>query len=194
MKTNQLIKFTKIGVLLLALGLISFSLESCRQDPCEFTTCLNGGVCIGEGQCDCPVGYTGLNCGQQDTPIRVRITRIVVHRFPATDGGSAWDVTSSGADIYPVIQLGNVIIYDSSTFIEDASPSSTHTFNPPGGINLESVNSQHLIVLWDFDTFDDDDYIGGFSFRPYTSTGGFPEVVEMTGTQLSIDLHLDYVF
>jgi len=34
---------------------------SCNTDPCKETFCLNGGDCF-EGDCQCPSGYTGVNC------------------------------------------------------------------------------------------------------------------------------------
>lgn len=37
------------------------SCEKDDPDPCENVTCLNGGVCV-NGSCDCPDGYSGLQC------------------------------------------------------------------------------------------------------------------------------------
>ena len=39
-------------------------MTSC-QDPCNDVECLNGGTCV-EGDCQCPEGYTGNNCGTVD--------------------------------------------------------------------------------------------------------------------------------
>ena len=39
-------------------------ITSC-SDPCEDIICLNGGMCI-DGTCDCPEGWTGIDCGTFD--------------------------------------------------------------------------------------------------------------------------------
>src|SRR5690606_9067709 len=52
------------------LFLITFS--SCKKevDPCENVTCINGGVCH-EGTCNCPTGYSGVNCQIVDPCVNV---------------------------------------------------------------------------------------------------------------------------
>jgi hypothetical protein len=50
--------FQILGVV--AIGLFSFS--SCETDACKDVTCENGGICV-DGDCDCPAGFGGLNCG-----------------------------------------------------------------------------------------------------------------------------------
>lgn len=47
--------------LVLLLSLITISVSSCKVDPCEEVTCLNGGVCDA-GDCLCETGYEGINC------------------------------------------------------------------------------------------------------------------------------------
>lgn len=42
---------------------VVFSLGSCSNE-CEDAECLNGGVCF-EGDCDCPIGFSGSNCGSE---------------------------------------------------------------------------------------------------------------------------------
>lgn len=44
---------------------IAIICNSCT-DPCEYTECLNGGVCI-EGDCECFNGYYGDDCGCPST-------------------------------------------------------------------------------------------------------------------------------
>ena len=42
-------------------------LFSCQKDPCENLTCLNGGTCV-DGDCDCPDGFIGPDCGLELDP------------------------------------------------------------------------------------------------------------------------------
>jgi len=45
---------------IIAFGAITYT--SCTKDPCSGVTCLNGGACSG-GNCLCPAGYVGADCG-----------------------------------------------------------------------------------------------------------------------------------
>lgn len=39
-------------------------MSSCKKDPCDTTSCLNGATC-NEGTCECTTGYEGENCGTE---------------------------------------------------------------------------------------------------------------------------------
>ena len=47
-------------VTIIAFGAITYT--SCKKDPCSGVTCLNGGACS-NGNCLCPAGYVGSDCG-----------------------------------------------------------------------------------------------------------------------------------
>jgi hypothetical protein len=57
----------KLNLLTLIIGSCMFLLlESCNKDeeildPCANVTCQNGGDC-NDGSCDCPEGFSGVNC------------------------------------------------------------------------------------------------------------------------------------
>lgn len=162
-------------------------------DPCANITCLNGGYCE-NGQCICPPGYTGANCGQQVTPSKITISKITVTRFPATDGGAGWDLTS-GPDIYvEVLQAGNVI-YSHPTFIQNATPGTNYDFNPLPYIEITNPTSQITLRLMDYDDFDADDNMGGLIFTPYNNQGGFPKIINIdAGGDLAFRIEVNYAW
>jgi hypothetical protein len=211
-------------MLLLLSTILTFS--SCEKDPCETTTCLNGGVCI-DGDCDCPdgysgpqcesfnacfsviclnggncvngacnclEGYTGSDCSQQVTPSKIRINRIEVIRFPATDNGAGWDL-SSGPDIYPIISKNNSVIWEYPNFIQNANPSNNHNFSVNPVFDLESPNDQYGILLYDYDDFDADDFMGGINFTPYRNNNGFPTTLNIdAGGDVAFKVYVSYIW
>ena len=178
------------------IGVIMFSvITSCNKDECENVVCLNGGVCV-NGDCDCPDGWEGPNCGDQETPLKMRIHSIVVTKFPAFDQGANWDVFD-GPDIYYTVFDGNVLIHESETFFEDADPTQDYTFSPLL-IELSDVTGNHAIHLWDYDDgITDDDWMGGIEFVPYSSnTNGFPTTLDLdvAGGSVAFRLTVSYVW
>jgi hypothetical protein len=200
--------------------------SGCKKDPCETTTCLNGGVCNDgdcdcpagysgaqcetfdncfnvtclnggtcvNGQCNCPEGYSGADCSQQVTPDKIRITKIVVTRFPATDNGAGWDL-SSGPDIYPEIRKGNTTLFSSSTFNQNADPSNNYSFDLNPTVEMTEPNDQYSIILYDYDDFDADDFMGGINFTPYSNNNGFPSAINLdAGGAVSFTIHVNYVW
>ena len=152
---------------------------------------MNGGYCA-NGQCVCPEGYTGANCSQQLTPEIIRINKIEVTRFPATDGGAGWDLTS-GADIFPYLTVGSQTVWTSSNYFSNANPNLTYSFTPTPAIELTNPLSQHTITLYDYDDLDADDFMGGIYFTPYHSSNGFPDVLILdAGGGVAFKLHVTY--
>lgn len=162
-------------------------------DACYNVTCLNGGVCI-NGDCDCADGYSGPSCADQITPSRIRISKIDVTRFPATEtGGGGWDLTS-GPDIYVVLFKGDVNVWTSPIYYENASQTSySFEINPP--YDISSPNDQYTIRLYDWDSSDADDYMGGIIFYPYNSNNGFPSVLDIDASgNVAFDFFVSYVW
>lgn len=51
---------------------ITFLTACSDADPCESVICRNGGVCV-DGTCDCPNGFSGVNCETTDEPETLRL-------------------------------------------------------------------------------------------------------------------------
>lgn len=183
-------KITKI----LLLSLITLSITSCgKDDPCENIICTNGGSCV-NGECNCPEGYEGPDCSNQSTPKAIEITSIQLQRFPSTDtNGAGWDLLS-GADIYVSVWYNNDEIYKHPTFFENAG-NGFHDFKPNVNLQLENPLNNYVIRLYDYDEFDQDDFMGGIEFQPYTTTNNFPRTLVLdAGGAVKFELSVDYIF
>ncbi len=189
MKKNYLMLISIVAILTTIL-----MFNSCKKEapnPCEGVTCYNGGFCI-NGSCSCPQGYSGPACETQVTPTKIRISKIEITRFPATDGGAGWDLTS-GPDIYPIITKGTTVIWDSPNYAENADPSYNYEFTLSPSIDLTSPTDQYTISLYDYDDIDDDDWMGGIYFTPYSSTNGFPSTMTIdAGGEVAFIFHVTY--
>jgi hypothetical protein len=47
------------------------------MDLCEGVICENGGNCV-NGDCNCPPQWTGSDCSQEETPIKMRFSSIPI--------------------------------------------------------------------------------------------------------------------
>lgn len=172
-----------------------YSGDQCETfDDCFGVTCLNDGTCV-NGLCDCTEGYSGPSCASQITPQSIRISRIDVTSFPQTESnGAGWDLTS-GPDIYPELSKDGAVLWEPGNFYQNASSSQDYTFNISPSISLSSPNDQYVLWLRDHDDFGADDYMAGVSFTPYTSTNGFPSVINLdAGNGVSFVLYVTYIF
>lgn len=176
----------KLMFLLLSL----LSVLSCVDDPCDNTICYNDGYCV-DGTCDCPLGFIGDDCGFQVTPSKIVIKSIIITDFPATDNGFPWD-SGSDADIYPSIYKDDKLLFESSAYFTDAFPGDVFEFNLEFDL-LEALD-RYAIILYDYDSIGEDDYIAGIEFTPYHETNGFPEEIDLSAGGLKVTLVVEYVF
>ena len=188
--------FLKIPLLLLFI--FSFSCSE-TDDDCTPVNCTNGGSQTVDCQCDCLDGFSGFDCSVQLTPTTIKITKIVVKKFPDTDDGDFWDsLDLSDADIYIQVTEGLFnIIYDHPFYIPNASGLNVeYEFIPESPINLTSFLSIHYIDLWDYGTLSDDDAISKLSFIPYESSGGFPTTITRTNSDgtFECDIAFEYTW
>jgi len=165
-----------------------------EPDPCNGIVCQNGGNCV-NGQCNCPEGFGGADCSQQVTPNRIRVTKIQVLGFPPTmSSGSGWDV-GGAADIYVEFEYGSNTLYTSGS-VTNASYNSTYQFTPSSSLWIYYPTDQYVIRLYDDDTTSGDDYIGGYSFYPYSNGNGFPSTISIanSSSDLEFKLFLEYTW
>jgi len=168
-------------------------LSSCSKDECSGVNCSNNGNCE-SGKCECLTGYSGNHCENQVTPIKIKIKNIKVTKFPATDNGAGWDLTS-GPDIYIALIYNQSIIYKHSTFYKDANPNNIYDFNPDINLYFKNPIDEYSLILYDYDSFDEDDFMGGVTFTPYFSTNNFPKVLYIdAGGDVSFEVSINYIF
>lgn len=153
----------------------SKSPEDIQEDLCKGISCQNGGTCV-NGDCNCPVNYTGPDCSQQKTPTNLVMSSITIATTPATDGGAGWDLTS-GPDIFVVVTDANgTELYSTRSNFKQNSFSAAWSTNwivpNPSGIYTFSV--------YDYDdNLSADDFMGGIQTAMYTSTNGFPNLLNI---------------
>jgi len=117
-----------------------------------------------------------------------------VTKFPATDNGAGWDLTS-GPDIYITLFYNQNIVYQHSTHYSDASPNDSYDFHPDINLYFDNPLDEYSIVLYDFDSFDSDDFMGGVRFTPYFNTNNFPNILYIdAGGEVSFEVSVNYVF
>lgn len=173
---------------------------------CTPIACLNGGVSRPDCGCDCAIGYTGPNCSTQISPTKILITQIKVKNFPnkQTDGVTNWDsyfVTSlNSPDIFPLLALGSASLYQGVAF-QDVTSNGNGTDNftwiPSTPIQIISINSQHTLTLYDEDAGTPGyQFMGGFNFYLYNSTGGFPSTITLSNatSPYKFELTVSYVW
>lgn len=187
----------------------SFNLPG-NGDPCGSIECLNGGYCD-NGTCICPQGFTGVNCGELDLNVSIRINSISVSGYPQTVGGNAWDDpffgSSSTADPYWRIVRPNGNSSESTTYFPNANGGTLY-FGPSSGLPFtifsSDVDNSHTIQLIDLDDIDAsdiasaDDVMVSKVFVPeiYIDDPGneFPSSITLTSGSTTFVLGLSYVW
>jgi hypothetical protein len=177
----------------------------CSKDDssssCTPIACLNGGVSTPDCGCDCPQGYTGSNCGTQVMPLQILITKIKVTAFPSTrTNGNFWDQEAIGnlvrPDIFPYLTLGSTALLQ-GTAVQDAVNTSVYTWTPSTPVVLTSsqFTSQLSLDLYDEDTLTNE-FMGGWYFYVYDSTGGFPTTITLSNatSPYKFELTVSYVW
>ena len=168
-------------------------ISSCKHDPCKDTNCLHGGTC-NNGTCECPVGYTGPDCGTEKTPASIKITQIALNSFPDLDNnGNDWDFAHVGdnPDVFLSINSGSIANDVQTTQVENEAFSGlTPYFRPVTALVLSNPANTYTIGVWDYDTTDPDDLMGTINFTPNNFKSGFPQSFNLSsgGISLTVDV------
>ncbi|MBX3238813.1 MAG: hypothetical protein KIT80_08535 [Chitinophagaceae bacterium] len=127
----------------------------------------------------------------------MKVTKVELTRFPATDNnGAGWDPTS-GPDIYLKLFKGEAQIWKSSNTYnyQNATPSNVYSFDVTPAVDFADPVDEYSIILYDYDDFDADDFMGGIIFTPYSKSGKFPSVITLdAGGTVAFKLHVSYVW
>jgi hypothetical protein len=193
---KKLLKIT--AFVFLTLNFLGCSSDS-SDDSCTPIACLNNGISNSDCGCDCPLGYSGSNCGTIVPPLKVIITKVVVKAFPNLNPqGFLWDGTND-ADIYIKFNSGTNVIYDHPTFISNAPGGSNlnYQFTLSPILQITNVNSPLIVSLWDYDLGDipsnADDNIASAGFFPFNGNS-FPSTITITDptSPTIFEIHLSY--
>ncbi len=173
--------------LILRVTLFVFLLTGCtkNKDLCSDVICLNEGICV-DGKCHCAEGHEGPNCRAEMVPRQILITKIKVTRFPVWDPfyNISFD-SASNPDIYPVIhqmaRWGSTTLWTSPVYQKDADPNEYYLFEVNPYVVLGYSNDlTYTISLYDFDEFDDNDFMGSITFGyPYFKGHNFPKKITL---------------
>ena len=179
---------TFLTFMLLVISCSSDSGSGGGSTPCVPITCLNGGVSTPSCGCTCPQGYSGANCSTQITPSKITITKIRVKKFPnLTPSGNNWNSFAlpgyERPDIFPVLATfdGTTILF-SGTPISDSFSygNDTFDFTPTTPINITNITNQYKLLLYDEDSNNTFELMGGFNIYLYNSSGGFPTTIAIS--------------
>jgi hypothetical protein len=95
------------------------------------------------------------------------------------------------------MSIGSSILF-STGYYQDANYNQTYDFDATNTTSIFPYEilvptSQYTISIYDYDT-GTDDFMGGFNFTPYSSTNGFPSVINLTSSNLEFKIYVTYIF
>ncbi len=105
-------------------------------------------------------------------PTKLQINNLILRSFPTSnDDGGNWDFTG-GPDIYWKIMDEDLnTTYFTSGKIKDLALKDLPVAYTNGlPILVNNLNKTYTIVFYDADSPDDDDYMGGYYFKPFAYT------------------------
>lgn len=154
--------------------------------------CLNGGVCL-DGTCDCPTGFTGPSCHERAVPDKIRLTSVIIDRFPGMKDGQEWD-GSDGPDIFFRLYDGSEPIAQPMLLWENALQQPYRFFI--NVIDMRNISGVHTMQLLDYDGIDiTPDLMGAVDFIPFDPAKNFPETIVLdNGGPVAFTITVDYLY
>ncbi len=153
-----------------------------------------------DGTCECPPGYKGTQCEIEVKPSKIKITKVEITKWPYYDSnGDVWDPDDmTGPDLYIRITFGKKEIYKYNKQFWDAKINQTYTFNLKSNpVELtDNLESKYKIQLWDYEEYNNDDFMAELEFIPYQAGKNFPATLELGDywSELGCTLYLEYEF
>lgn len=188
----------KLMILILSLSLVYIS--SCKKkiDLCENKICENWGECDEEGNCQCFPEFTGVNCELSSSPKEIKINKIIVTDFPATNGSKDWDV-SDAPDWYIVTLAGPMGIpgLRKTEVIENCEHGVEYEFNVDWSWGVDLPPSEIVIIdfeLRDDDGFGDYNWLGPWSLFAKEYRMDRPATIDLLGFGVGLRLEVEWTF
>jgi hypothetical protein len=143
-------------------------------------------------QATCPTGYTGCDCTTQLVPTSIKITRVQLLNYPATNAGQPWDNFSVYADPYFTIENTSLTVFTSSV-LDELPPTSVGDW--PVNINLFGFNqTSYVILIYDYDSSGTDTIINGFLLVPYAIGQPYLTSKEYSDNGTTVKVYYEYTF
>ena len=186
--------FRSVGFILLVL-VFQFVLTagSCftNSNGCDDAKCVHGHCDNVEESCECFEGWQGTHCDDEIEPSSIKITEIRVTRFKEDYAGQPWDLGSE-PDIYLRMVLNGDTIWTQSSVESDADYRKVYKFEIDDLVLLDPT-AAHSLQLYDADSPDPDDFMGGVKFTPYHKGQSFPEfMVVDAGGYVGFEVYFKY--
>ncbi len=131
-------------------------------------------------------------------PTKVIISKVTIQNMPFIDAdGSSWD-PNDGPDVYiKITDSQNTDLVDGSgSVLENIVPSKLPLYwTITNGLTITDFNASIFVDLWDYDTFDPDDYIGyaGLKFSNYTTgSSAYPNSVTISQNGITTKLDITW--
>ena len=168
--------------------IVLFNFCSKGDDDCVPIVCKKKGVSNEVCGCDCPRGYPGTDCSTKVPPARIIINKIKITGFPNNkEDGSTWDIVGAALDRNPdvwIILNENTVdppLFVSQLFYNISSSDGEYiyiTMDTP--IVISDINKVFHLYMFDYDTADSYDYMGGWDFKIFNENNAIlPKVISI---------------